>query len=191
MIDRSGEIWKIGADLSTSKLGYKEFTANLVDEIIITLDTDQRDFYIADGITCFLLSPVGLSQVEEAPTSLFFDTELEGPLFDLSDNQFRITTDQLDFGYRGRKATQTIEVGCTTSGTTSVAIDYRYTIKEDFERSDWVELNDEGIAKLHVAGVDFRVAIKNTNHNEFDLDYVKVRWKAEDLRAVRGLNTSS
>jgi len=191
LIDRSGEIWKIGADLSANKLGYKEYTAELVNEIIITLDTDQRDFYIADGASCFLLSPNGLSQVEEAPTSLFFDAALEGPIFNLSDDEYRVVTDQLDFGYRGRKATQTIEVGCTTSGTTSVAIDYRYTIKEAFERSEWVELNDEGIAKLHVAGVDFRVAVKNTDHDEFDLDYIKLRWKAEDLRAVRGLNTNS
>ena len=89
------------------------------------------------------------------------------------------------------KLRRQLKLDALRAGTTSVAIDYRYTIKENFERSDWVELNDEGIAKLHVAGVDFRVAIKNTNHNEFDLDYVKVRWKAEDLRAVRGLNTSS
>ncbi len=74
------------------------------------------------------------------------------------------------------------------SGVT-IAIDWRVDKSESFQRTNFVSLNNEGIASIIASGIEFRFCIKFDSfiYDEDTLDYMKIRWKMTDLRGMRGI----
>jgi len=104
------------------------------------------------------------------------------------DQKTVITTDVLDFGHRGIKTIQWIEVGCNTSNTNlSALIHYRFDKNSSYSSSASVPLNDEGYGFLAVAGIDFKVEVQSTEYLTTDIDYINVKYKTTDKRFIRGI----
>lgn len=137
------------------------------------------------------MSPFGMSEIPNSMSAVWFDDELYGlpgsndPLTHLP----LAVSDIVDFGYRGQKTIFSVEAGTSDTEGAEFAVDWRMKVKEAFQRTNFVPLNDLGIAAIMIAGVEFRVCVRFDSFSAYtsSLDYVKIRWKMTDLRGLRGV----
>lgn len=185
-VDEEGFLYRIDPEFKLTKLEYDEFTTTLGD-IVITHNEKKNDFYIGDGTNGYLLTEFGLSEISESPNSLYWNDELTGISVVQNDDEARLTTDAFDMGLAGQKTSHVIEVIGDGSGVISSALDYRYNRSNSFERTSFVQINDQNVASLRVAGVEYRITVKCDDYEDFNLDYIKLRYNMSDLRNIRGV----
>ncbi len=204
-VDRLGQLHHISSTFVVTNKGYDEFLLPMLADplLYISYNPAESEYYLGDGQTGYLSNKYGfgttnkcitsmidyrnvnsthgtdISEVENIPIGLFYET---------GGSQFLAVTDTLDFGIRGIKTIQTVEVGydAYSSNICEVAIDYRYDKSSPFRRSPWKRVNKEGVVVPMVAGVDLRVAVRATPY-DVDVDYINVRWKLSDRRHIRGV----
>jgi len=188
-VDSAGWLWRAKKGGGLENLGYQEFmTLMSPDNIIISYNPNEGDFYISDGIYGFILTPKGLAQIHQLPNSMaFVGGVLYGIFGDNGDTEFRLTTDVLDFGFRPRKTLFTTEIGIDTTSQVETAIDWRSNKADPFVRTPWTPANELGISTQIVSGVDFRLCLKSSSYTDVNVDYIKQRWKMTDLRSIRGV----
>jgi len=185
-VDSSGYLWRIDKNLNMVRLDYQEFMLPMAATyIVVNHDPSTNDFYIGNGVKSYLLSDQGLTEISESVLSLA--EPYLGLWVDLDDSEARITTDLIDMGYRGFKGTEVIEAGFAGGGTVEVALDWRMKSDDALSRTNWVEVNDQGIATNKVSGTEFRVAIRGSDYTSFEIDYLKLRYKMSDIRSIRGI----
>ena len=185
-VDSDYFVWKVEEN-QINKLGYQEYMEELdAGDVVVNYNADKGDYYISDGVTTFLLSPKGLSRHTEEVSAAWFDRSLYGLPASTEDVKPYIVSDVIDMGYRGQKTIFSVEV---SGDEAEVAIDYRYKTSEDFQRTNFVPTNNEGVVSIIAAGIEFRVVAKSTElaYYQFDLDYIIARWKMTDLRGLRGI----
>lgn len=192
-IDEGYKLWTIGEDLIAKELGYHEYMTLLTGTIVISFDSDTRDFYISNGTITYLLSEHGLSQIFQHPTSLIF---IQGGLIgvketDSADTTFLSVTDVIDMQNRNIKTITEYEIGITnitgsTASSVTAAVDYRYSTTSAFTRSSYKTANARGIVMPIISGLEFRHVIKASSYVGVSLDYVNVKWKQSDKRGIRG-----
>ncbi|MCK5017904.1 MAG: hypothetical protein KAS32_12655, partial [Candidatus Peribacteraceae bacterium] len=191
LISEKGELIELTPDLSIKTRGYTEFFENM-GEISVTFDPEERDFYISDGVTSFIKTDQGLARINQAATSLdYYAGQLIGPFTDLNDDEGRIVSDTIDFGRRGRKTVDVIEVGADSISEVYVAADWRMDKTASFRRTPFKRLNIHGETVLPIAGNEFRFVIKSDNYLGFNLDYYIARIKLDDKRFIRGTNANT
>jgi len=184
-VDVEGYVYIIDKSLKLNKLDYQEFMLEM-DNIIVNYNPYDNDFYIGDSSKGYLFNENGMSEIGQS--ILDFAEPGAGLFVDFDDDdEARITTDLIDMGYRGQKTTELIEAGFTSSGIVEVAVDWRIDNSSELESTDWIETNNQGIATIRVVGSEFRVKIKSSNYNNFEIDYLKLRYKMSDLRNIRGI----
>lgn len=188
-IDRYGWLWRITEDKELKKLGYQEYMMQLVaNDIVITKDPVEENFYISDGRISYLLTSTGLTKVHQCITSIAMVNGTAMAVYmDTGDREALIVTDTYDFGFRPTKTIFMHELGVDAESPLRLSVLWKNKRQKDFASSGWVPVNDEGAASLIIAGVDFRTAIKCDNYEELFLDYFKVRYKMTDLKTLRGV----
>lgn len=218
-IDRDYVVWSIsaGGTLSAAKggtitaksglteLGYQEYIAGLDAEYgagiprdtIINFNPYKRDFYISDGTSSLLLSPYGMTNYPDPVNAVWFDEVDEHELSGLpetpdEENYPLVVSDVIDMGYRGQKTIFTVELGGSQLINPEVAIDWRMDQLLPFTRTDFVPVNNEGIASIIISGTEFRICVKSdyfirAEDFQSSLDYITARWKMTDLRGLRGI----
>lgn len=186
-IDVHNRLWRVQEEKIT-KLGYEEFLSTLVDPVMC-YDAKEERVYISDANRGFTLTNAGLGggypgltgfQYSEATQLITLDRTPDYP------ETLLIVTDILDFGYRGLKSIESIQIGVDNAETLYVALDYRYKTTEAFRTTNFTRINDEGVAHLRATALEFRIRVKNNTYDPIDLDYISVRFKRSDLRFVRG-----
>ena len=199
-IGKDGHVYKIALSGPTAfrqvpvlkQLGYKEKVSLLATTAVVSFipggeNNDEGDFYIGDEDICYFLSSYGLSTTHQKVTSAHRVNGVPKGLYESDgDTDFLGVTDIVDFGFRGQKTIYTFEIGCSGSGTYSIALDWRMDTTAAFQTTQFVPLNNQGIASLICAGVEFRIRLKYTNPADIDVSYIKVRYKSNDKRAMRG-----
>lgn len=186
-IDKSGSLWTVGGDLSFQQLGYEEFFFPYLggDMAIVSSDKEDRT-YFSDGTDHYLWKNGGLTKHDQALTSVVFQEGGEvGVVDSLSGSEALVTTGVLDMNIAGLKTLTWVELGYEDGGTVSVALDYRYG-QNAFARSDFVEINEDGFARLQITAREFRIVVKATDHENFELDYIQYAWQPTDKRTIRG-----
>jgi len=105
-----------------------------------------------------------------------------------------ITTDIMDFGHKGIKTIQWLEVGygaVHASDKVYVKVHYRYNKIDAFSSTDYILVNDEGYAYVPAGGTEFKFEVfYDSNGYMTDtryIDYVNVKYKATDKRFIRGI----
>ncbi len=216
-VDIENNIWSlsIGGTLSASragtltsksglkKLGYREYVeeldatygAGIAQPVIITFDPDLQDFYISDGTSSLLLSPNGLTNYPYPVSAVWYDDEDDHGLSGLPETPDPAThaplvaTHDIDMGYRGQKTIFSIEIGGGALVDVEVAVDWRMNQMLGYTRTDFVPVNNEGIASIIISGIEFRIVVKADAfiRDVSELDYITARWKMTDLRALRGV----
>ena len=187
-VDSDGFVQKLNEE-GLKNLGYQEYMDNLGEDIIVNYNASRGDFHISDGTTGYLLSPKGMSESPDTPSAVWFDRRLYGLPASTSAHIPLVASDIIDFGYRGQKTIFSLEAGYSEADDAEVAIDWRTTPGTAFQRTEFVPLNNEGIASLIISGIEFRVCIRFSSFAPYvsTLDYIKARWKMTDLRGLRGV----
>jgi hypothetical protein len=203
-VDTDGVVWHLTSDLKKERLGYEEFIKPLLNtdyyNIFVSHDPTEDEFYISDGITCYLLGRSGLSRVYQSVKSIVAQSSLpvtsivrsKQAIFgtNSADLSSVICTDSFDLGIRGIKTITGIEIGGYSTGTLSAAVDYKYNTNEGWTTSTYKTASRNGTVTPIVSGTDFRIRIKSSTSSDFDLDYIIVRAKLVDKRMVRGIYES-
>jgi hypothetical protein len=191
-VDKNYEVWLADSGLKPQKLGYQEFMENLtLADIVVSYDGGKKEFYIADSATGYLLTPYGMCQVFQSPTSVASTKGTAYGVFNSSTDLYgKVTTDLMDYSNYGRgrdlKTISSLEIGGYGTGTVQTALDYRYDMDAALVRSSWVRVNPQGNAINMVTAAEFRLCIRTSDYSDFDLDYITVRIKFTDRRFRRG-----
>lgn len=184
------ELYALDENFTPKNLGYKEFLSALAtDYIIISHVPERDDYYISNGVQCYLFTGVGLSRVYQLVSSAQKQGDCVYGTFGTSgESEFLAVTGPFDMQLRGRKSIETVELDVLGSGSFSVAIDYKYNPNDVFQTTGWFPVNNEGVAYPRCSAVEFRFRIKCDDFTKFTrISRMSVRYKFEDRRAVRGI----
>jgi hypothetical protein len=193
-IGTDNNLYSLNAEYRIEKLGYKEYMRLLSGEVVISFDEVEREFYITDGSRCFVYGPNGLSESRVIPTSVTrLLGELTGPLVTTTgEGEFELRTNRFDFGLRGDKHVQMIEIG--GAGLTEVEgnLSYRRGGVGPFAASPW-EPAPSGVLfnRNGVTSTEFKLSLRGELSNESQLEYLNLKWKMVDHRYVRGVISPS
>lgn len=192
-IDDKSQLWKLAASGAPELLGYEEFMDDLTAaDIVITRDEYDRDLWITDGTTCYVLTPSdGLGgPMDIKPTGLIrIGSNLYGAANGLSITPTiaEIRSGETDLAERGTKHITTLQI--FKSGMTGVQSQnaYRYADVDSFSLTAWTKANRQGVTFPRVSFVDGIVAVKGTvTADDARVWRVEVRYNAEDRRFRRG-----
>ena len=172
------------------ELGYKHLMEFLGtdEDIIVNYDPLNKDFYIGNSTQTFLLSPQGMSEVPQHPSAIWQKNRETYFLPDaVDDYEALIVPEAFDFEYRGQKTIFSVESDILVVDSPEVAIDY-YLNLTTIGTTDYVPMNDEGVAAIIASGTAFRVRLKfEPTYSNTRIGYIKVRYKMTDLRGLRGV----
>lgn len=188
-ITSNKDVYRIKEGLKFEYLGYREYVGAMTGTLVISCNSNFKDYYISNGSTTYLLSPFGLSKWFQYPTSLVWEDtnkRLIGPIAVAADVTASMATDVFDFGVRGIKIVTALEMG--SNGQLMTAnVDYKFKVTDTvFTSSAFKTTNDAGAVAPMVGGVEFKMRVKGADYTKFDLDYLNVRYKYIDKRMIRG-----
>ena len=196
-IDRNYDLWMIGSDLKSVKLGYREYMKPLVNHANRTLMSyvpSKKRFYISNGVQSYVLTEQGLYTTDQLMTSAGdYKGTLCGFWADGSDLEIRLGTDRLDFGTQGLKTLEGLEFGthyAATGAKLSADLEFLYNYNTaSFDSIGWSDLSPLGQITKRVTAREFRIKLKGTTYKSatFNLDSIMAKIKFPDKRNIRGL----
>jgi len=178
--------------LGVTELGYEEYMRELEGEdIIVSYEPYNKNFYIGNSSKTFLLSQKGLTEIQQHPSAVWRRNGESHLLPDtIDDFQPWITTEEFDFGYKGNKTIFSVETDAIPVVGPEAGIDWLYDLTTwgtDFFKP----INNQGIAAIIISGNAFRVSLRfDAIYEIFKIGYIKVRYKMTDLRGIRGVYAS-
>ena len=187
-MDANGGLWRIGADLAIQKLGYDNVLSGMVGEsITMSYNPQKGDHYISDNDECYVLTPSGLGEVPSLITSCFISGgTFVGIRSNLTDNDFRLTTNVFDLGSRSVKSIYGIEIGSDVPTSLSARIGYRLKGSSSLLYSAWKVFNDVGFTLIQESGVEFVIEITATDHTAISIDYINVLYQSGEGLTLTG-----
>ena len=191
-IDTAGNLRQITEDFQVSGPLYQEFFSPMIgNEVVVSYNAQDGDFYICDGVSGYVKTSEGLGETNQLTSTI---STLAGELVGVTSlgvTTSTVETDSMDFGVRSRKTIDITEVGYSGSGSVQVSIGYRLASSESFQYTEWVDVNAEGIVTLPIAGIEFKVRVKCSSYIGFKIHYITLRVKFDDNRANRGISNAS
>lgn len=191
VLDDSGELWFIDPSLKVTRLGYKEYGVNLLDdEVLISYSpVDDGSWWLSNGVYTYVWRNGGLTQVDQIVTSAAFADGGTVGFGDYPSSPIAVVeTDTFDMGLPGIKSLQWIGVGMADEA--EVAVSYRYSRDGSWKTTGWKKAGPEGLVHFPVSGIEFRVHVRTQQAASFALDELYVRWTYDDKRFVRGMYAS-
>ena len=194
-VDLEDSVFKLNKE-GLKELGYIGYVEELnAEDNIITFNPYKGDFYISDGVKSLLLSPNGMTNYPYEVSAVWYDDEDGHGLCGFPETPNPMTHEPIvvshviDMGYRGQKTIFSIELGASAMIDAEIAIDWRMSSIASFQRTAFAPVNNEGVATLIAAGTEFRICVKSKYfvRDTSELDYITLRWKMTDLRALRGI----
>lgn len=190
-IDENGSMFSINAELKLTELGYEEFFSPMVSNSpIIVYDDRNKEWHVSDTEKSFLLSADGLAEVYQRISSGCFtqggfigSSAFEG--VEYAEDAYLIT-DTYDMRNRAQKTITAVELGGDYPNAIKVMVQFRNSTREAFRNSKEVFANQEGVAYVICSGVEFRFKVIFSDYQNINLDYITVRYKVTDKRAIRG-----
>jgi len=171
------------------ELGYERWMEELDGEdIIVSYDKKYKDFYIGNSTKTFLLSPNGLSEVPQHPSAVWRNDNETFMLPGTVDSYYQtITSWPYDVGYAGQKTVVGVETDLFLGYLPEAAISY-YTNIHTYGTTNYKPLNNQNICAITAVGNAFAVHLRcNPLYDNSTIGYIKVRYKMNDLRGIRGV----
>ena len=199
-VDESGYLYRLRENLVPEKLGYQEFFDDMLsNDIAVTYDPGEDEYYICDSSLAFVLTRQGLSEHKYLTTSVvYFNGGAAGifiikgsiqnpPFVPLIANDFDLATDTFDMGLRSLKTIERVSIECTDTTGITVAIDWRHKVSDaTFTRTNFNPINDEGDVAFPITAIEFRIVLHATNFTLVDIDpLIRYHWKVSDKRGIR------
>lgn len=197
-IDEGGELWIIQGEYPTpTKLGFQEIFSNMLgNEIVISHEPLENEFYISDGTETYVLGKTGLSRAPWHPTTVnFAQGGLVGVLFDDDlPNTVTVRTNTFDFGTREIKEIIDIHMGSEEDDDNewTVTVYYRFDNSVDTAWSSLasIAVRDYGRTALRtVSGVDFEFEFSHPDKTVATLDSIGVEVRVGGKQSIRRLLT--
>ena len=176
------------------ELGYQFYMQELAnaEDIIITYDPSNKDYYIGNSTKTFLLSPYGLTEVLQHPSAMWRRDRMSYMLPDNDDTDLPyICTEVFDMQFKGQKTIFSIETDAMMVLGAEAGLDYSNDLL-NWHSESYKPINDMGIVAIIAAGNMFRFRLRfDSLYNTFRIGYLKARYKMTDLRGIRGIYSPS
>jgi len=195
-VDDNYNIVKIGSQavgtvvkLVPQVLGYQSYMQELAGEdIIVTFDRGEGNYYIGNSTKTFLLSSNGLTEIPQHPSAVWRRDKQSYMLPDSVDTYDPlISSVAFDMDYKGQKTIATIETDAINHTDPEASVDYAHDLN-NWNKGSYSPINDQGIASVIASGNFFRFKLKfDSVDSDFRIRYIKPRYKMTDLRGIRGI----
>ena len=198
-VDTAGDLWRLTANMELIRLGGKHFITRVSTQVVVSHHARRDEVYVSGNEYHYVRTKDGWGGPNYVPISgaAYFKPR-ERPIGGLAVvpvkavpdglSEVHFITDTINFERAAIKALQWIEVQCTVDGQeASAAVDYKYNTTDLWSTSGWYPLNQEGVAHIPVAGIEFRVHVRVYSPTMFKVDALRLRWKTGDNRFSRGL----
>lgn len=180
-------------------LGYKNYMKKLMPErVIISFDPLERNFYITDGIYCFVLTSKGLYETHQCPTSIGrIDGTLTGFIKHTSQAEIKLETTEIDLKSSGLKTVNSVEYNVDYETSVNAQLygsaSARYTHKGEMITGRMSMLNNEGTFFPFITGRSFKFLLQGDYipNSTFNLSSIKVNASFIDARTRRGLSDTT
>jgi len=179
----------LGTGTLPKVLGYQSQMQELVGEdIIVNYDNKIGDYYIGNSTKTFLLSPNGLTEIPQHPSTVWRREKESFMLPDTVDDfEPEIVSENFNMEFSGEKTSQTVETDAINHTSPQAGVDYSYNLG-NVSIGKYSSINNMGIATVVTASNFFRVKLKFASVLEsFRISYMKLRYKMTDLRGIRGV----
>jgi hypothetical protein len=175
-IDKTGQLWLLTDTLQL--LDYSEYLSSLLSTTTMLYDAADNLVYICDGAVGFVYSPASGS-LGKGPVNLTGLGRKDGTLYVTSSSAivtdpFEICTDIIDMRSRNSKTIYSLEFGTDLTGSLYTAVDYRSDKALSFSMTPWRTVNNNGVANIVVHGREFRIRVRLTSYEYFEIDYIKI-----------------
>jgi hypothetical protein len=202
MVDKDCRLWQLGADLQLSELDYQGILEPYKGQHFTVQYADNR-FYISTNTVDFVLTPNGLLETKQQMTSVVslfnkargLGSDLPNDVAGVSEGE--VVIDLFSHGLVGDKRIESVSlifredyIAEHETVTTQVAIDYRFKKREDWTRSAFYPVNDQGYVKITCEGLEHRVVISINNYERMYLNEVLVEITHSDKRYTRSVDIS-
>ena len=171
------------------ELGYQQYMKQLEGEpIIVSYEPSEQNFYIGNSRKTFLLSPYGMTEVMQHPSTVWRCNNESYMLPDTVDaSNPTICSEPFDMGYKGQKTVFVIESDAFSNTGGEVSVDYANDLV-NWKTTAFKPINNMGIGTLVAAGNNFRFRLRFTSiDEEAKIGYIRARYKMTDLRGIRGV----
>lgn len=198
-IDGRGDIFRVNAEGQISKAGYRKYihptTGNLqCEEISISYDPREGDYYISDESNCFVLTPTGLAKARHLVRTIIPDhIGLYGSVPSSGGAAAYFVTHPINMKSRQIKLIGNMSLEYRDCTSVTMQVKTRYGASGEYTNNSDVAINLEGEVFAALQGSDFKFQVDMTPSTDITddptVDELRVRWKATDKRYLRGLNT--
>lgn len=192
-VDRTGFLWALTPDLQLAPLGYQEYLGALtLSDIVISLDTQRREFYISDGTTCYILTPSGMGSTSQQLTSLVIapisasNSDLRCIQTTAPNTDVVIRIDEFDLGSKDNKTIESVALHFKDMTSVEVTAEWRNDSTSAFTAGPTVPVNDDGFCFPLTSGVNFRLLIEATQGTLSELHEIEIRFKRRGHRYQKG-----
>lgn len=188
--DLSGRLYVVNSE-GVSELGYLwVFENEDLSDVVISYDEVNNDFYISNGIVCYLMTKQGLSQLNQIPTSVArLSGVLSGPATAVSPAVIEVHMDDMNLNLSTLTSMEFIELSLSTNGQVYVADKMSYQNGEKVVESAWKYLASSSFGYLGYTAQFHRPKIKVVGATRFHLDTVNLGFKLSDNRIQNQLQT--
>lgn len=172
------------------ELGYKWLIKDLRSEgedVIISYDPTNEDYYVGNSTRTFLLSPQGMTEITQHPSGVWRrnnQTYLLPATVDEGSPEIIVWPN--DFKFAGQKTIQTVELSGEGFSGAEATVDYK--LNGAWGSHIYRPSNNQDISTVVATGNAFRLKVRFSELSEdFRLDHIKTRYKMTDMRGVRGV----
>jgi len=191
-VDEAGWLWRVQAGQAPVRLGFREYFENMIgNDIVVSYDPIEDEYHISDDSECFVLTRD--NALYESTFLLTSTAVYSGGVVGVydrpgdSDDAYAVmVSDIIDLGLRSIKTIERILVSATNTTDVSVAIDWRNKSSDSWTRTPYFNINYEGVAYFPVMGLEFRIVVRCADYTKMDVDDVRVQFKTNDKRVIRG-----
>jgi len=186
-IDKNGGLNQLGLEKLNS-LGYREIFKSLSVRFFYQLST--KELFLSSSEKTYVLNPFGLFSIGGVfKTGLDRNKFVVSSLPLLKDSIF--TTGVIDFEDPGMKIIEEVSLGMDTNGEeedVKVCIYTRENLRGDWFQTPFFSLNELNLVKPHIAGVEFKIGVKDTNFSFVSINWISISYTKIDKRFNRGFN---
>jgi hypothetical protein len=193
-IDTNKEFWILEPGAKLQKRGYRDYISKIFEtdnEVIVSYIPLRKQWYISAGAHSLVVNSHGAFTVYQAVSSALvgWNGMYYGTFRELNDFAGRVTVDVTDFGSRGLKTLESVEIGasCAEGTTVHASTLWKSHKEKSYQDSRSILTNPLGAARLNVTALEYKITITFSHFAGSDLSSVTANVKYPDARFRRGI----
>ena len=193
-IDLNKDFWIIEPGAKLQKRGYRDYIKKIFEddnEVIVSYIPLLRQWYVSNGNHSLVINNYGAFTCYQGISSAVvgWDGNIHGTFREINDTTGRIIVDATDFGSRGLKTLESVEIGADCAIGTVVHISTLWKSKKEdsYKLSNPIVANPLGESRLCVTALDYKIKVTFSNFAGSELSSVSANVKYPDARFRRGV----